>query len=154
MKKARDSKSRLDALKKLLGQGSLRTQDDLRERLENQGFVVTQSTISRDLRKLGTIKSLDQKGRTIYRLYPEQANTLQTAPLLNLILDINSNSSLIVIHTHPGSASLVARHLDQNRPGGILGTIAGDDTVFVALSPHTPGKTVIAEIERYFNRKI
>jgi transcriptional regulator of arginine metabolism len=127
-----DSRERLQVLRELLGQGRLSTQDELRTALERQSFAVTQSTISRDLRKIGAVKATDPQGQTVYRLPEESALAVSGAPLADLITDIVANPSLIVIHTLPGSASLVARHLDQVRPAGILGTIAGDDTIFVA----------------------
>ena len=57
---------------------------------------------------------------------------LGNASLSELVTRIESNGAIIVIHTTLGSASLVALHLDRNKPAGILGTIAGDDTIFVA----------------------
>ncbi len=59
---------RLDALKKLLSQGEMSTQEELVEKLEKFHFQVTQSTVSRDLRKLGAMKTIDPNGRTVYRL--------------------------------------------------------------------------------------
>lgn len=129
-----EGRSRLDALRRILIQGTLSTQDELRDKLDKLEFAVTQSTISRDLRKLGAIKVNDPAGRTVYRLPDDVAPALPVgaASLSNLVLDIRTNGSIIVIQTSPGSASLVARHLDHAKPGGILGTIAGDDTIFVA----------------------
>ena len=147
-----DGKNRLDALKKLLSQGTLSTQDDLRTKLEKLGHRVTQSTISRDLRKLGTVKVIDSTGQTAYRLSDESPPPAKAASLTDLVLDIKSNGILVVIHTLPGSASLVARHLDQVHPGGILGTLAGDDTIFVALSANRDSKTSIKEIETSFKK--
>src|SRR6185295_602564 len=66
-----ESKSRLEALRELLSQGKLSTQDELREELQNRRFEVTQSTISRDLRRLGAVKAVDPDGRTVYRLSAE-----------------------------------------------------------------------------------
>lgn len=129
-----DSKARLGALRRLLETGAASTQDELREQLESLGFEVTQSTISRSLRKLGAVKATDESGRTVYRLAgvePILPPTVQTS-ISDLVLQIVSNGSIIVIKTPPGSASLIARHLDHYRPEGILGTIAGDDTIFVA----------------------
>jgi len=128
-----DSQERLEALRKLLKEGSESTQDELRERLEKLEFQVTQSTISRDLRKLGAIKVLDPEGRTIYKLPEEDFAPVVVQALGPMVRDISHNSSMLVIHTTVGSASLVARHLDHTRPAGILGTIAGDDTIFVAV---------------------
>lgn len=130
-----DAKTKLVALRRLIEDEKVSTQDELRERMEALGFDVTQSTISRSLRKLGAVKVIDEAGRTIYRLSSEPSlpATVQTT-ISDLILDIDQNGSMIVLHTPPGSASLVARHLDNHRPDGILGTIAGDDTIFIAPS--------------------
>lgn len=143
-----DSRSRLEALRKLLRQGSLSTQDELREKLEKMDFSVTQSTVSRDLRKLGAVKGIDPAGRTVYRLAEEAALPVQTTALRDLVLDIRHNGSMIVIHTTPGSASLVARHLDQQKPGGLLGTIAGDDTIFVAPASIKDLRAAVRAIEQ------
>jgi transcriptional regulator of arginine metabolism len=128
------TRDRMQALRRLLEEGGASTQDELRSNLEKQGFEVTQSTISRSLRKLSAIKATDESGRTVYRL-PSDEPALPPpaqAALGDLVISIENNGALIVIQTSPGSASLVARHLDHARPGGILGTIAGDDTIFVA----------------------
>ena len=134
--------TRIEALRGLLSKGKLSTQDELREELAAMSFDVTQSTISRDLRRLGAIRAVDAEGRTVYRM-PEDVPVPAAAAgsLRELIIEIQSNGSIIVLHTTPGSASLVARHLDHAKPGGILGTIAGDDTIFVA-----PGSTGSREI--------
>jgi len=129
-----DARSRLEALRKLLGEGTLSTQDELREKLERMEFAVTQSTISRDLRKLGAIKAIDPSGRTLYRLPEEPTSTLSGNSLRDHVIHIKTNGSMIAIKTTPGSASLIARHLDFVLSEKLLGTIAGDDTVFVAPS--------------------
>lgn len=128
-----DSPDRLTALRRLLAEGNLGTQDELREGLKALKFKVTQSTVSRDLRRLGAIKAIETDGTIVYRLPDEsQAPLTQNTGIGGLVLDIRSNGVMIVIHTVAGSASLVARHLDQVGPNEILGTIAGDDTIFVA----------------------
>lgn len=128
-----DSRSRLNALRKLLAEDEISTQEGLAEELARQKYQVTQSTISRDLRKLGAIKTFDLAGQIVYRLPDDvMMPTVATAGLKELLLDIQHNGVVIVLHTTPGSASLVARHLDQVKPDGIIGTMAGDDTIFVA----------------------
>lgn len=127
-----DTAARLQALRKLLSKEDASTQDELRSELEKLEFEVNQSTISRDLRKLGAIKVIDPSGVTVYRLVEEVAPLRQPSGLGLLITDIEHNGVMLVVHTSPGSASLAARVMDQNRTAlGILGTIAGDDTVFV-----------------------
>jgi transcriptional regulator of arginine metabolism len=125
-------RDRLNTLKDILQNTTLSTQEELREKLERAKFAVNQSTISRDLRRLGAVRTTDNDGRVVYKLPEEFVAPVNTSALTNLVLDIEENGAIIVIHTSAGSASLVARHLDNVRPGGILGPIAGDDTIFVA----------------------
>ena len=137
---------RLNALRKILESGKSSTQEELRDMLEAKGHDVNQSTISRDLRKIGAIKGTDNKSRTVYRLSEMSSESNFVGQSIgDLILNITHNDSMIVIQTSPGSASLVARHLDINRPADILGTIAGDDTIFVAPSrEHSIKQTILA----------
>lgn len=127
---------RLQSLKEILYAGSASTQDEIREELLRKKYTVTQSTISRDLKRVGAIKAVDAEGRTVYRLSEDMMSSPVPGPVANsmknLVMDVESNGVMIIIHTSPGSASLVARHLDSQMSGEILGTIAGDDTIFVA----------------------
>ena len=140
---------RLSALRKILESGKNSTQEELRDMLEAKGHNVNQSTISRDLRKIGAIKGTDNKGRTVYRLSEiSQESSFVAQSVGDLILNITHNDSMIVIQTSPGSASLVARHLDMNKPADILGTIAGDDTIFVAAKDTDAAASLARTIER------
>jgi len=132
-KTATDAMQRLNALRGLLEEGEISTQEELVEALRSRQFLVTQSTISRDLSRLGAVKARDTSGRIVYRL-PEELTPAPgaTTDLKGLLVNVEHNGSLIIIHTTPGSASLVAHQLDKSKPEGILGTIAGDDTIFVA----------------------
>lgn len=128
-------KPRIEVIKELLTSSEISTQEELAEELERRGYAATQSTISRELRKVGAVKATTPAGGIVYRL-PQQVVAIPTAiptqSLADMMLDIQHNGSMIVMHTTPGSASLVARFLDETKPAGILGTIAGDDTIFVA----------------------
>lgn len=146
----RDGKDRLKALQQLLNDGGMSTQEELREKLEKQNFDVTQSTVSRDLRKLGAVRAVDTEGRTVYRLADEFEAPFSSTGLGELVREVTSNGAMIIIHTAVGSASLIARHLDNFNPGGILGTIAGDDTVFVA-PPATGAKEVKTTIRAIYS---
>ena len=130
-----DSQARIMVLRQLLREGSASTQEELGKALKQKKFHVTQSTISRDLRRIGAIKTTNAEGEIVYKLSEETflMPTAMSDSLGQMLLDITSNENMIVLHTSPGSASLVARHLDSMRSTlGILGTIAGDDTIFIA----------------------
>ncbi len=131
-----DSQARLAALRELIRDGEGNTQEDLCKALKQKKFHVTQSTISRDLRRIGAMKATNKDGETIYILSDDHHMSLPlnvSHSLGGLLVAIEANESLIILHTAPSSASLVARHLDSQRIElGILGTIAGDDTIFIA----------------------
>jgi transcriptional regulator of arginine metabolism len=130
----RDATARLQALRRLLDSGELSTQEELREKLEKQDFDVTQSTVSRDLKKLGAIRAFDAAGQTVYRLPEQMEPPASPGSFVEMIRDMKTNGSLIVIRTAVGSAPLIARQLDRLDLSQVMGTIAGDDTIFLALT--------------------
>lgn len=137
---------RLSVLRELLNTDDLSTQDELREKLLKLKFDVTQSTISRDLRKLGAVRTLDTQGRSVYRLLEKEFEAPHT-DMRSMVRRIRANATTIVIQTTPGTASMVARHLDFHCSEMTLGTIAGDDTVFVAIAPDRKPQQTIRDIE-------
>ncbi len=148
-----ESQERQMVLRQLIREGTASTQEELCKALRQKKFDVTQSTVSRDLRRVGAIKTTNAEGETIYRL-PEDHQPLAqfvSHSLDGLLTQIQSNESMIVLHTTPGSASLVARHLDNMRANiGILGTIAGDDTIFVVPQSTKKVTNVIRKIKDEF----
>lgn len=139
-----------EALKAILLSDSVGTQEGMIEALEDLGYEVNQSRISRLLRKLGAIKTSNERSQIIYTLPPEPAPLASKKILSQLIISIKTNEALIVIHTNPGSASLIGRLLDHHRDDlNILGTVAGDDTIFIA--PHSVKQIAkISQIVRDF----
>jgi transcriptional regulator of arginine metabolism len=126
------SSKMLESLKKLLVEGSTSTQEDIKQHLTKLGFEVNQAKISRLLRKLGAIKTSNEYGQIVYCLPKEPAPPSAKSLLTNLVIDIERNEMLIVIHTSPGSASLFGRVIDHNLVKlDVLGTVAGDDTIIV-----------------------
>ena len=78
-----------------------------------------------------------------------------SSPLKNLVLDIDHNDFVIVIKTSPGAAQLIARLLDSiGKPEGILGSIAGDDTIFVTPTQNTTIKALFAQIQALFESSL
>lgn len=126
-----------------LRDASVGSQEELVSRLGKVGIAATQATVSRDLDELGAVK-LRRDGAIRYAL-SETSAPAQPAAMLDRLLaewvtDIIEANGLVVMKTPPGSANLVANALDAAAFDGVAGTIAGDDTIFVALVDGTlPG---------------
>lgn len=132
-----DSKSRrLATLTDLLRRLTLSRQDELVTALRAAGHDVTQATVSRDLDQLGAIK-IRRGGETRYTL-PEQWSVVTTddTRLKGLfgewVRSVEPAASLVVLKTPPGSAHMVGVALDAAGPPAVVGTISGDDTLFIA----------------------
>lgn len=114
---------------------------------------MTQSTVSRDLRRIGAVRVVNSNDETIYVL-PEDHQALPPTvshTLDGLLIEIESNETMVVMHTTPGSAPLVARHLDSMADSlGILGTIAGDDTIFIVPASIKKVSSVVKKLKEEF----
>jgi transcriptional regulator of arginine metabolism len=126
-----------------LRDGRIGSQEELVARLGLAGISATQTTVSRDLDELGAVKQRD--GGTIRYVLPDRIDRSQASERLDRILgewvmSIETAGSLVVMRTPPGSANLVASAMDAADLPEVAGTIAGDDTIFVALCDGvTPG---------------
>ncbi|MGM9758807.1 MAG: arginine repressor [Parabacteroides sp.] len=130
-------KERLEVICRVLRTEAIGSQDELLKQLEQRGFSVTQSTLSRDIRKLKVIKVHDKEGNYAYRL-PEYASSLQLKPSPSMRVEVEKaqlnvefSGNLAVVHTRPGYAMGIASDIDTQSPYEILATIAGDDTILV-----------------------
>jgi transcriptional regulator of arginine metabolism len=125
-----------------LRQHRIGSQEELVARLDLAGLPATQATVSRDLDELGAVRV--RRGGTMHYRLPEQmengeANRLDRL-LAEWVTDIATAGNLVILKTPPGSANLVANALDAAGLDEVAGTIAGDDTIFVALVDGTvPG---------------
>ena len=122
------------AIADLIRSSALTSQEELADRLGSLGFTVTQATISRDLDQLGALK-VRRGGQLSYAL-PEQVRDAPgprlTAVFRDWVRSVEPAANLVVIKTPPGSAHLVGVVLDQSELSEVVGTICGDDTIFVA----------------------
>ena len=119
-------------IRELIGSRTVRTHESLAESLAQRGFVVSQSTLSRDLRGLGVVKTLDGY-RFSHRI--DQASGAEAelaSAVAQFMIGIDTAQNLVVLRTDPGGASALAQFLDNAQWPEIVGTIAGDDTIFVA----------------------
>lgn len=135
------------AIRDLVDQRPIRTQQELASALRERGFRTTQATISRDVAELGLIKAT-RKGTHAYALPPRliEAETSGEERLRRLLRDlpaeIRESGLTLVVRTLPGSAHPIAAALDRARWPEVAGSIAGDDTVFVAVTDRAALKRV------------
>jgi len=124
-------------IRDLVGQRTIRTQQELAAALRERGFRATQATISRDVAELGLVKE-SRDGTAVYALPPRLLDAEATgedrlrALLRDLPVETREAGLLLVLVTLPGSAHAIAAALDRARWPEVVGSIAGDDTVFVA----------------------
>ena len=124
-------------IKEIIDKNKVETQEDLAAALRTEGIEVTQATVSRDIKELMLVKVPDANGQYHYA-YPKEHNMLLTPGRLertfqDSIIGIRVSQCMVVIRTLPGTAQAVAYAVDYMKWEEVLGTIAGDDTVFVAL---------------------
>jgi|SRR5215472_3303686 len=119
---------------------AIATQDELRSHLERAGVPATQSSVSRDLEEMGVVK---QHGRYIM----PSSNGAAARGLLRLD---PAGEVLVVARTEPGLASAVAVQIDAATIPEIIGTLAGEDTIFIAVNDHKTQRTVIKKIWELF----
>lgn len=113
------------------------TQEELVDYLRSEGFAVTQATVSRDIKEMGIIKTLSSDGRH-YKYAAQQTKEATAADKFlsmfkNTIISIKSSGNLIVLKTEAGSAGPAAELIDKLSYDEVLGVIAGDNTIFVAV---------------------
>ena len=142
--------SRMEALKMLISSQELGSQEEVLQALAKEGYTVTQATLSRDLKQLKVAKSASMNGRYVYVLpnetmYKRVPNPRSAREMLMTsgFTSINFSGNMIVIRTRPGYASSIAYNIDNSDIPQILGTIAGDDTIFLVKKEGTREKDII-----------
>ncbi|NRA60370.1 MAG: transcriptional regulator ArgR [Psychrobium sp.] len=141
------------AFKSLLKDESFSSQGEIVTALQEVGFEnMNQSKVSRMLSKFGAVRTRNAKQEMVYCLPAELGVPTTSSPLKNLVIDLDHNNSMIVIRTSPGAAQLIARLLDSiGKTEGILGTIAGDDTIFIAPADASNIQLTLTTIKELFN---
>ena len=136
------------AILRVVRERRIESQDELRNALASEGFIVTQATLSRDIRELGLAKLADPQGGAYYThphraaVRPDLGQVLPT-----LLVSVDGVCPFVVLKTASGSAGAVTEALDQAGWNEVIGTIAGDDTVLVITRSVRHRQTVATRIE-------
>lgn len=133
------------ALGQLIARNAISSQPELVDWLARDGIEATQATVSRDLLEMGAVKVRVPGGDLVYAI-PEMPAE-QQAPVDHLrrifgewVVKVTYSANIVVLRTPPGCAHVVASAIDRSNSNGVLGTVAGDDTVFVIADESTTGK--------------
>ena len=140
---ASSSSARRAALRRLIRSGGVRRQADLVRLLEREGYEVTQSSVSRDLRDLGVAKLGDR-----YVLAEDAAPPVAALAAVAAFVDAvqSAGPNLTVVRTTTGAAQSVALAIDRERWPEIVGTLSGDDTIFIATGGARAQRVVLARL--------
>ena len=145
---------RQSVIMEIINERDIETQNQLMEALAERGVKSTQATLSRDIRDMRLVKELGPKGN-----YRYVAASKQETPDLDIrlkkifkecVVSCDVAQNLIVIKTLPGLASGACSTLDGMEVDGLVGTIAGDDTAFIAMKDNSSANSFYKEIEQLF----
>ena len=136
---------------KILSSHPVSSQEQLVALLADEGVTATQATVSRDLDDLGAIKVRAGGGETVYAI-PELPKD-QRAPEEHLrrtlgdwVVEVSSSANIVVLRTPPGTANVVGSALDRSGMPEVIGTVAGDDTLFIVVAEGLTGAQVAAQL--------
>ena len=142
--------NRLEALRLIISSQQLGSQDELLTALQKEGFKLTQATLSRDLKQLKVAKAASMSGNYVYVLpnetmYKRVSTPNSSREMMKVpgFVSINFSGNIGIIKTRPGYASSIAWNIDNSDIPEILGTIAGDDTIFIVIKEGVKHQQVI-----------
>jgi len=125
---------RQSSVARLIGDHEVTSQPQLIDLLAAEGIEATQATVSRDLDDIGAVKVRVPSGNTVYAIPEFAPDRLAPADQLRRVMgewvaEVASSANIVILRTPPGCAHVVASALDRSRVDGLLGTVAGDDTL-------------------------
>ena len=146
--------SRIEALKMLISSNEIGSQEEALQALQKVGFNLTQATLSRDMKQLKVAKAASMNGKYVYVLPNETMYRRVPKPKLAKemletpgYISISFSGNMAVVKTRPGYASAIAYNIDNSDLPDILGTIAGDDTIFLVIKENARRTVVTEHIE-------
>ena len=148
--------NRLEALRLIISSQQLGSQDELLNALQKEGFKLTQATLSRDLKQLKVAKAASMSGHYVYVLPNETMykrvstpNSIREMMKVPGFVSINFSGNMGIIKTRPGYASSIAWTIDNSDIPEILGTIAGDDTIFIVIKEGVSHQQVVEALSDF-----
>lgn len=151
MKSSRHSK-----IIEIISEYPIETQDELLSKLKTEGYKVTQATISRDIKDLRLVKTLGGDGKYRYTESAAGSSDIRSnfdQIFFSSVVSMDLAQNIVVIKTLSGMANAVCAALDSTGNSSIVGTIAGDDTIFVACRSNDHAKSLVNSLKQYKTQK-
>ncbi len=131
----------------------INTQEDLLHKLRAEGYNVTQSTVSRDIKSLRLQKSLSSDGKYRYiapNLLNADLKSSYSGILSSALVSVENAKNIVVAKTHSGMASAACAAIDSMEFAGVVGSLAGDDTIFIACADEDIADRILSELRLLF----
>ena len=148
-------KGRQEKIIELITKYEIETQDDLMDMLRVEGYMVTQATVSRDIRDLDLVKVATSDGAYKYVVsHVSKTGTnvsLLRNPIIDTVISVNCAQNIVVVKTTPGMAQAVAIHVDHMPDGEVLGCVAGDDTIIIVTPDNESSKHTAERLREVFS---
>lgn len=130
----------------------INTQEELLLKLREEGYCVTQSTVSRDIKSLRLQKALSNDGKYHYiapEIKPAEMKSSFAGILSNSLTSAEAAANLVVIKTYSGMASAACAAIDSMEFAGVVGSLAGDDTIFIACKDVEFAKEFVVKLNKF-----
>lgn len=148
--------NRHQAILKIIQENEIYTQEGMLEKLQEAGFSVTQATVSRDIKKLNLIKALTPDGKYKYVCHVDPSLSAESGKYQSVFSEavtaVDYAINMVVVKCHVGFADAACSAIDLMPLDGMVGSIAGDDTIFLLMRTEQQAKQVVGELERLFNK--
>lgn len=145
-------KERQAAIVRLISENEIETQNELKALLERNGITVAQATLSRDMRELSIKKSVSDDEVSRYFLGMSAGNIEYSSIFAQSVISMDYAQNMVVLKCHAGLANAACKVVDEQEFGAVVGTIAGDDTVFIVTRSENHAVQLISQLARLIDK--
>ncbi len=148
-----EKKRRQAAILRIISENEVETQQELQIRLKQAGFRITQATVSRDIRELKIRKGMSENGINCYYAGNGGKPAIYNSIFAQSAVSLDYAMNTVVIKCHAGMANAACKVVDEQNFGFVVGTIAGDDTVFILTRSENHAVQLIEQLKRLMTRQ-
>ena len=143
-----DKKARQAAILKVISENEVETQNDLQALLKHKGIIVGQSTLSRDIRELALVKHINENDVYCYYSGLSAVKISYNSIFAQSVVSMDNAGNIVVLKCRPGLANAACAVVDEQKFLTVMGSIAGDDTVFILTKSETHAAQLISDLKR------